>query len=310
MLQTAPPDLSYVCPDVRFREIGCIPIIGMKCAAKLMETPWMSRDVSALDELAALLTPQRIAARHGTRLVTLEHKERWRNLRAQQRLGDYLAGLDTTEFYLRQSDASFVDIAHRLPVSPRSRKPAYFDNIWIGPPGTVQTFHQDNHNDYVTNHNYFIQLFGWKYIAVCHPRDTFALTDGATVRGHHCDASPTDPNVWQRVPSLRHAIVGPCDLLHIPPSYWHYVQSLSVSISVSRWWFDNHLAEIIYSVGQGRWERPAIVVADTRTFLADLEEFGGASALKRVLLQLSPIARFAIIMAFSEFYGKGVFDYV
>lgn len=63
MLQTAPPDLSYVCPDVRFREIGCIPIIGMKCAAELMETPWVSRDVSALDELAALLTPQRI--RHG-----------------------------------------------------------------------------------------------------------------------------------------------------------------------------------------------------------------------------------------------------
>ncbi|TIT61204.1 MAG: hypothetical protein E5W81_30060 [Mesorhizobium sp.] len=70
------------------------------------------------------------------------------------------------------------------------------------------------------------------------------------------------------------------------------------------------MAEIIYSVGQERWERPAIVVADTRTFLADLEEFGGASALKRVLLQLAPIARFAIITAFSEFYGKGVFDYV
>ncbi|ESW82289.1 hypothetical protein X773_12980 [Mesorhizobium sp. LSJC285A00] len=282
----------------------------MECAAKLIDTPWISRNVPALDELAAILTPQRIAARHGTRLVALEHKERWRNLRAQQRLGDYLVDLETTEFYLRHTDASFLDIAHRLPVSPMLRKPIYFDNIWIGPPGTVQTFHQDNSDDYVSNRNYFIQLSGWKYISVCHPRDTFALTDGATVRGHHCDASPTDPKVWRSVPSLCHAIVGPCDLLHIPPSYWHYVQSLSVSISVSRWWFDNHLAEMIYCVGQGRWQRPPLVVADTGAFLRDLEEFGGASALKRVFLQLSPIARFAIIKAFSEFYGKGVFDYV
>lgn len=31
-------------------------------------------------------------------------------------------------------------------------------------------------------------------------------------------------------------ILGPGDLLYIPPGCWHYVRSLSVSLSISFWW--------------------------------------------------------------------------
>jgi ribosomal protein L16 Arg81 hydroxylase len=31
-------------------------------------------------------------------------------------------------------------------------------------------------------------------------------------------------------------IIGPGDALYLPPRYWHYVRSLSTSMSVSFWW--------------------------------------------------------------------------
>ena len=39
-------------------------------------------------------------------------------------------------------------------------------------------------------------------------------------------------------PALEHfdAILAPGDMLYIPPRWWHYVKSLSVSFSVSFWW--------------------------------------------------------------------------
>jgi lysine-specific demethylase 8 len=49
-----------------------------------------------------------------------------------------------------------------------------------------------------------------------------------------------DPND-DEFPRFQHAdyrrcVLGPGEMLYIPPLHWHYVRSLSLSFSVSFWW--------------------------------------------------------------------------
>uniref|UniRef100_A0A182MYC5 JmjC domain-containing protein n=1 Tax=Anopheles dirus TaxID=7168 RepID=A0A182MYC5_9DIPT len=105
---------------------------------------------------------------------------------------------------------------------------------WLGPKGTVSPLHTD------PCHNLLCQVFGAKIILLARPEDTarlyphehFILNNTSQV-----DARRPD---YERFPlardvSFHRLTLRRGDVLYIPPGWWHYVESLSPSFSVSFW---------------------------------------------------------------------------
>ncbi|ETN62416.1 hypothetical protein AND_005900 [Anopheles darlingi] len=105
---------------------------------------------------------------------------------------------------------------------------------WLGPKGTVSPLHTD------PCHNLLCQVFGSKTIILARPEDTdklyphdhFILNNTSRV-----DARQPD---YERFPLLREVrfyrlTLRRGEVLYIPPKWWHYVESLSPSFSVSFW---------------------------------------------------------------------------
>ena len=100
--------------------------------------------------------------------------------------------------------------------------------FWLGPAGTLTPYHHD-----LTN-NFMIQMIGSKrvkLIAPCHlprlqnERHCFTPIDGAAID-------------LQRFPQMRDVPVleceiGPGEILFLPVGWWHYVESLAISVTIS-----------------------------------------------------------------------------
>lgn len=108
-------------------------------------------------------------------------------------------------------------------------------NAWFGPAGTVSPLHQD------PKHNFLCQIVGEKYLrlydveytARLYPHSGYLLcnTSAVDVESPDLDRYP----LFSDVPYTE-CILKPGQMLYLPPKYWHYVRSLSVSFSVSFWW--------------------------------------------------------------------------
>ena len=110
-------------------------------------------------------------------------------------------------------------------------------NIWFGPEGTVSPLHTD------PKHNCLCQVFGSKLVRLFPEDQTDLLSpyDGSMLS----NTSQVDLTSGYEAAVKAHPLfaqargyectMGPGDLLYIPPKCWHFVQSNSVSCSISFW---------------------------------------------------------------------------
>ncbi len=107
-------------------------------------------------------------------------------------------------------------------------------NVWFGPAGTVSPLHTD------PKHNILCQVVGTKFVRL-YPKDQtprlFPYEGGMLSNTSRVDLEDVD---WKKYPEFEEAkgfecVLGPGDALYIPPKCWHFVKSLSPSMSVSFW---------------------------------------------------------------------------
>lgn len=130
-------------------------------------------------------------------------------------------------------------------------------NVWIGPVGTVSPPHFDPF------YNCFVQVVGHKEVwvapPICRPirtrtaaglqtadsteksndadaRAESSVTDTLMSNTSDVDVFGTDEVVASQVRSAAfRSVLGPGDLLYLPPGWWHSLRSLTRSASVSTW---------------------------------------------------------------------------
>jgi len=128
-------------------------------------------------------------------------------------------------------------------------------NAWLGPKGTKTPLHTDPY------HNILCQIVGYKYVRLYAPSETPKVyplgIDGKGVNMENTsrvdvshfrsrslggstdlDAIRVAGKVFPLFKDAKYqeAILGPGECLYIPLGWWHYVESLSTSFSVSFWW--------------------------------------------------------------------------
>lgn len=109
--------------------------------------------------------------------------------------------------------------------------------IWFGPGGTISPLHYDK------KENFLCQVIGWKRIILISPDDSAFVYpfDGEMLHNTSQLDLSTDAVDNEKFPlaskiTKRNVLLGPGHTLFIPFGWWHFVTSLTPSISVSFWW--------------------------------------------------------------------------
>lgn len=106
---------------------------------------------------------------------------------------------------------------------------------WYGPKGTVSPLHHD------PKKNLLAQVVGEKLIFLFSPQESENLYPHRhELLGNTARVDPRQPDL-EKYPKYRevngyYCVLKAGQMLYIPPKWWHFVESLSVSFSVSFWW--------------------------------------------------------------------------
>ncbi|MES1917554.1 MAG: hypothetical protein MHM6MM_009265, partial [Cercozoa sp. M6MM] len=102
--------------------------------------------------------------------------------------------------------------------------PAVAVNAWLGPRNTVSPVHYDARQNLLT------QVIGSKYLRLLPPEMSRFLSHGDNTSRVDVFA----PSEQRRLKCLD-VLLQPGESVYLPPLWWHHVQSLSLSFSVSCW---------------------------------------------------------------------------
>ncbi|CAM9583128.1 unnamed protein product [Chrysoparadoxa australica] len=107
-------------------------------------------------------------------------------------------------------------------------------NAWLGPAGTVSPCHHDPY------HNLLAQVVGSKRVVLVDPVHSKRMYphSGRMSNTSQVDVGNPDLSVhpeFAGTPQMS-ILLRAGEVLYIPPTWWHYIQSLEVSFSVSFWW--------------------------------------------------------------------------
>jgi len=107
-------------------------------------------------------------------------------------------------------------------------------NIWMGPRGTVSDMHTD------PDDNLFCQVFGAKRVLLLPPEAGGLLHPHEGVMSNTATVDPRAGWVAAAAKAggspMVEATVRGGEALFIPKGWWHHVEALSNSASVSLWW--------------------------------------------------------------------------
>jgi hypothetical protein len=108
-------------------------------------------------------------------------------------------------------------------------------NVWIGPSGVTTHLHYDVY------HNFYAQIHGWKRFILFPPENFnyLYLYPFLHPGGQSSQVNLDDINL-EKFPDFKHAraieaVLGPGDVLYLPPLWFHEVIALDLSMSVSVW---------------------------------------------------------------------------
>jgi hypothetical protein len=124
--------------------------------------------------------------------------------------------------------ALWEDVGDVAILRPTGGRDGFF---WLGPKGTLTPFHHD-----LTN-NLLVQVMGRKRVLMVPSWEVGRMRNAV-----HC-FSGRAPEDWPDggdLPPLLDCVIGPGDALFLPVGWWHHVEALDVSISMS---FTNFAAE-------------------------------------------------------------------
>ncbi|XP_049866410.1 bifunctional peptidase and arginyl-hydroxylase JMJD5 [Pectinophora gossypiella] len=106
---------------------------------------------------------------------------------------------------------------------------------WYGPKGTVSPLHHD------PKRNLLAQVVGEKQLFLFSPKDSeYLYPHEHELLNNTARVDPRNPDMEKhpKYPEAKafYCVLRPGQMLYIPPKWWHFVESLSISFSVSFWW--------------------------------------------------------------------------
>ena len=172
--------------------------------------------------------------------------------------------------------------------------------VWIGPRNSLQPFHKDTHNPLARVSGLLFQLHGSKEVLYVGERHESYMKQklGAQADYHYSNIDLFDDATITREfldeVQLSVGIIGTDEGIFLPENTWHHVRGMTPSVSMSFWWHDEFLADLIFrisNVDAGFPHRFFGEPQDRAATLDEVESFGGVPALARAAETLTASGR-------------------
>lgn len=192
-----------------------------------------------------------------------------------------------------------IETVLRVPeICPKDR--AVLMHLWVGPAGSVQPFHKDNHHPLAPIEGLLVQVEGEKEVLLVSAQYDHLMAQRSNspadyhfsrldLFGEDCDANRNIEQI-----EVAYATIGSEEGVLIPSNTWHHVRSMSLSVSVSFWWHKQYVSDVVFRLLNSELERPYRPYGATEYLPItpeQVEAYGGLPALRDTVAGLSATAR-------------------